>query len=374
MMNYYYVECGAGLTPERNNTKFPFTRNHFMHPDQVYQFQNHYQNIDVYKTSMVYINPVWRVNRRGKNVIDAGRSLKWSDFYLDFDSDLETEEEHRYMKEDIEVAIRYLTLIFKFPESYVRIYFSGRKRYHLVIDENSIGIEPNIKLNQIFKEIGEEIKGYTHNETLDVGIYDDKRLFRRPNSIHGKSYLYKIPLTVDEFRKYTLEEVRELARNPRVVDYPTTPIKSRAALVFEDVIRKWTERAKNQEEFSRKVLTITDVPPCIKEMHERDFKETVDERNNSGTALASYYYQRNLPYGETLDILKKWGAENCVPALEVEDIKTIVDSVYNGGYRYGCNTFERLSGVCDRKNCPLFRRKDKEEEKIQDAVDSMVPY
>ena len=359
-----FVECGAGLPEELfPNTEARFTRKHFMRPHEFHEFQKRYKNIDIFQTMMHYLDPIWYQTPKGKWLIDAEVSLKASDFYLDFDYLIENEDHYQMLKDDVEIAIRYLTIILKIPKDQIQLYYSGYKGIHMIVPMTSLGLLPHVSLNKIYKDLIEDINNYIKNKTLDTGIYDDKRLFRVPNTFNFKGQRYKIPLTLEEFRTMRYEEVRELAKGMRTIFIPPIQESLISKKILESMIKEWTERAKKQHDFSGRILNIKELPPCIKAMHEKVFQETVDERNNSGTALVSFYMQRGFTYEQTLDIVMQWGLEQCSPALKTSDIETIVNSVYVGKYRYGCGTFERVSGVCDKNNCPLFNRAKKEPKK-----------
>lgn len=359
-----FVECGAGL-PEAlyPRTEARFTRKHFMRPGEIQGFIERYKNIDIFQTMMHYLNPIWYQSPKGKWLIDAEVSLKASDFYLDFDYLIENEDHYQMLKEDVNIAIRYFTIILKVPKSQLKIYYSGHKGIHLVIPMTSLGLLPHVSLNKIYKDLIEDINNYVPNGTLDTGIYDDKRLFRVPNTFNYKGQRYKVPITLEEFEMLKYEELREIAKVPRSVPPVVITESLISKRILEAMITEWTNRAQKQQEFSGRILNIKELPPCIKAMHEKLFKETVDERNNSGTALASFYMQKGIPYEECLAILMQWGQEQCSPALKTADIEVIVSSVYTGKYRYGCGTFERVSGVCDKSICPLFNRNQKESNK-----------
>jgi hypothetical protein len=54
-------------------------------------------------------------------------------------------------------------------------------------------------------------------ETVDLTIKNRARLLRLPNTIHEKSKLYKVIVTVDELNGMSLDEIRAHARASRAL-------------------------------------------------------------------------------------------------------------------------------------------------------------
>jgi hypothetical protein len=360
--NMVFVECGADIVYP--NQQRSFTRKHYLHPSQVDMFRYHFQNIGVYHTMMQYINPIWYQDEKGRWLINARDSLKYGDFYLDFDTNIETEDDFRKIKEDVKMAVRYLQVILQVPKEQIQFYFSGHKGIHVVVSAQTIGIEPHVSLHLIYKEIAQDIAKFCKHETIDTRVYDDKRMFRMVNSINRKSGMYKIPITYEELQTLTYQEITVLAQQPRVIPIPQPSLSTRAKLAFQRIAEEWTKRLEKQKEFTGKIMELKVEPPCIKAMKEKIFRETIDERNNSATALTSFYLQQGVSREETLYRMRIWAQENCTPPLPQKEVEVIVNSVYNHQYRYGCETFKRLSGVCDKDQCPIFNKElNKEENK-----------
>jgi hypothetical protein len=354
-MDQWFIECGADL-PWNKDPKFQFTRKHFMPVYCADQFRAKYNNCGVYETVMRYINPIWMQNSKGRWIINASDSLKYGDFYLDFDYPLESDADFDKIRSDVQTAIRYLKIILSIDPSQINIYFSGYKGIHLTVDAQVLGLTPHVALNKIYKEIATDIAKFTLFKTMDTKIYDDKRMFRMVNSWNYKGQRYKIPITYEELCKLSLAEIRDLAVFPRVLPQPTRVTSPKAKLALEKYIEKWSQAANRRKEFTGKLMKLEKLPACIATMFEKTFRETIDERNNSGTALTSFLLQKGTSREEALARMIQWGEENCLPPLPNHDIETIVNSVYDGQYRYGCETFHRLSGVCEGETCPLFRK------------------
>ena len=350
-MDEIYVECGA----EIDNAEIKFTRKHYFKVNETDSFRKKYKNKNVYETMMEYINPEWAINEYGKKVIDTKTCLKQSDFYLDFDYPLEKEEDFAIIKEDVFKAIKYINKILNINSDNIDLFFSGNKGIHLTVKKEALGIKPHIELNKIFKQIAEDISSYCSNNTLDTRIYDDKRMFRMNNSFNGKGNKYKIPITIEELKNLSLSEIKELAEKERVIKKQNkinTNINFTSSTI-DQYVKKWNEK-KIKKEFKGSPKKLEKLPICIETMLEKTFRETIDERNNSAAALASFYMQQELDLEDTMSKLKSWNENQCIPSLDDIEIENVVKSIYTRSYKYGCETFKRVSGVCDKDKCPLF--------------------
>lgn len=356
-----WVECGRSL-PE---AKIKFRRKVFLEVTNGYEpvygyAEKECNNQGVFRTEMHYIDPIWVQNDKQKWVIDAEASLKASDFYLDFDAPSDSEAGFAYVKADLAIAVRFLKMMMGIDEDQVKLYFSGSKGIHLTVPMMTLGIQPSTELHRIYKMLVEKIKESTTHGTLDTAIYDNKRMFRVANTRHDKTGAYKTRIGYEQLRKMTKADILAYAQTPRE-DLPVRREPSEKAQKYISwMVRKAEEDAANRKEFSGKMLELDSAPPCIVEMHQRLFRQTVDERNNSGTALASFYFQTGMDKDDCFNVVMHWSENNCVPSMPESEIRTIVDSVYRTEARYGCGSFKRLSGVCDKANCPLFNKREKE--------------
>lgn len=312
---------------------------------------------------MQYINPIWYMNTKNKWIINAGDSLKWGDFYCDFDTVIEKEEDYDKLRDDVRMALRYIKIIMGIDLNQVRFFFSGGKGIHITVPAITFGLEPHAALNQIYKHMAEEIATYCKNGTIDLKVYDDKRMFRMVNSWNYKGQAYKIPITYEEFNSLSHTELKRLAQQPREITVTDAIPSTRAVNGIKQIIKDWTEKAQRKKEFSGKIKELKVLPPCIEAMYNKVFRETVDERNNSATALASFYMQQGVEYEDCLSRVQKWNEEQCSPPQKKREVEMSVESIYNSQHKYGCATFKRVSGVCEKERCPLFNKELNKREK-----------
>jgi hypothetical protein len=128
-----------------------------------------------------------------------------SDFYLDFDNE---EDPNKARKEAVAV-IKKLIGDYDVSESNIAIAFSGMKGISLTVNHKVFSAESLDYLPLIWKSIVQELATKLKLKTVDMAIYERRRLWRLLNSRHQKTGLYKIPLTLTELEKLTIEEIKE---------------------------------------------------------------------------------------------------------------------------------------------------------------------
>jgi DNA primase large subunit len=281
------------------------------------------------------------------------------DFYLDFDKDLSGEDHEsvfNQIRADAVSAIRYMTNVLDIKSQYINVFFSGGKGVHITVPYQALGVQPSENLHRIYKLMAEDISKFAKNGSIDLKIYDKRRLFRLVNSRHNKTNLYKIPLTIEELITMPLEDIRELAKDPRVIDRPKTINTSpRTLTAFNGFVKKFKEElAKKQamnDRISSEPLKIT--PPCVKELLENPVQK--GQRNNTAAALLSFFKQQGISQEEATSRISSWNISYCSPPIEAKEIETTVNSIYNREYTFGCSSMKTLA-TCNQDKCELVHR------------------
>jgi hypothetical protein len=197
--------------------------------------------------------------------------------------------------------------------------------------------------------MAERIAETTSNQTMDFKVYDRRRLFRVPNSIHHKTGLYKVPLSLDELKNLPLDKIQEKAKTRQPPAWHEAHEVIRARKLYEESIEMWNQRYEksfSREKKESKPLDFT--PACIQEII--DGGPVKGQRNNSAAALVSFWKKQGNSEQEIWDNLVKWNNDS----LSDQELKTVTRSVYKGIYEYGCKTLETLA-TCIGKECPLWK-------------------
>lgn len=279
------------------------------------------------------------------------KSELYGDLYLDFDDN----DNFENVRKDALTALSYLKIVYHIEESQVRIYFSGNKGVHIIVPAEIFGIEPMPLLNGVFKTIAMSIRSFTPNKTVDVKIYDNKRMFRIPNTIHEKSNLYKIPLTPQELRAASHKDIQEMAKQPREIQFNRVVGTNHIAeQQFKKAIEEFYLLDKESKKDKRYKSKYNFTPPCIQHILVNGALE--GQRNISIACLTGFYKNSGKSLNETIDLISDWNNNNIKPTGDMEMKKTI-KSIFGGEKIFGCSTLKLIS-VCNESQCKLAKKKE----------------
>lgn len=333
-----------------------FGRNNFIAHDNGYAkkvetFITDRNNTDVYQTAYCYDNT------------NTEEALLYGDLYFDLDCEINDEEDFRRVKTDAIIVLNFLTMTMKVPEEQVHVYYSGSKGFHIIVPAEIFGLKPKADLNEDFRAIAYYIdKKWAYGKTMDLRIYDKRRLFRIPNSINSKTGLYKVPLTKERLSLCTWASLKVWAASPREENAPEPcPVipaiqkyKAMLAYIYRDAIIKAEERKAKAEKI---VIpeTIRPILPCVINVLKNGASE--GQRNNTAVAMASSLLQAGRSVDDIEELMQEWNETRNTPPLPEREITAVVNSAYEqakNGQGYGCNTFREL-GYCLGSSCNLYK-------------------
>lgn len=328
-----------------------FKRNQYIVKDEKYEkkvkeFLKEYKNTDVYRTVFTYESD------------DIENCLIYGPLYFDLDHEIESPEDFKYTVRDALMLISYLKNNFGIPEEMLQIYFSGSKGFHILIDPVILGITPSKDLDQQFKVIAKKANEHTLYKTIDMRIYERKRLFRFVNSVNSKSGLYKVPIKAEDLRGMTLEKIQEYASEPKEVEFETPRYIKKAQQEYNNIlIANERQKAKKKNKSYKSILPDSkkELLPCVDLALEQGVGE--GRRNNTSVALASSLFQSGYTQQEAIELLLAWNEKN-EPALPEGEIYSTVNSAYKlalSGRGFGCAFFKE-NDMCIGESCKLFNR------------------
>lgn len=272
-------------------------------------------------------------------------------------------------------------LLKKFHVELLSVAYSGRKGFHVTVDLPRVGIAPGDDWPLIYKYLALSLK--PHFATLDLKVYDRARLWRVENTWNGKGERYKIPLTVDEVRLLDLEQIRQLAQQPRQLpvldDDPVDEeaMSAQANAFLEHAIARYHEDARlgAQSYTAREIRPLPEgaIVPCIARMENAPIPS--GERNRTLWVLATHWRRQGLDDMKLSAYLEMINGSLCDPPLPEREVQAVLASVWKNQKSVGCRTPE-LEAMCPGKTeCPYFQRGERAyaapptEEMLSDALD-----
>jgi hypothetical protein len=271
--------------------------------------------------------------------------------------DLDDAENPENARREAVKLVNYLKRELEISEKSLDVCFSGYKGFSIVVNRRAFDFEPNEKLPLVHKSMVKEIAEALGLKTIDLKIYERRRLWRLVNTRNSKSGLFKIRLTSQELENMFIEDIRQLAMSPRSWRVEINHQYSEKARRFYLKHKKLVE-----EKLREKPALITPSseyrgqdPPCIQRL-----LQGVEEgsRNNACFILAVYFAKQGLDLGQILSRLAGWNEKN-VPPLEASELEATVKSAFQGvaenRYSIGCSN-EVLETHCDVSKCALVKK------------------
>ena len=320
-----------------------FTRNKFIDITALRKHINEYDG-DVYST-------IYRYDSKDQNTANFIAPL-----YLDLDID---DIEHNFLKikQDLALVLRRLRTVFYLSDKDIELYFSGSKGFHILVHHNIFGFEPSRDLHKQYKKVAIELKTYTVNKTVDTKIYDNKRLFRIPNTINHKTGLYKVAISYEKVKNMqSYDELKAYASSPKITKPCVYKFNPKAREAFDELIEKidLEEKAKINTKLAKEFIQKRELLPCVQYILKNGCAK--GQRNNTTVALANSLFQVGKDFDEVLEIITYWNATKNEDPLDQAEIRTTVMSAYNNAKQnrfYGCTIFRDLD-VCV-KGCPIHK-------------------
>ena len=248
-------------------------------------------------------------------------------------------------------------------ESYIRLWFSGNKGFHLVIPREIFGALPHPDAHKIWRRVA---KAACENlKSWDQSVYSSRRMWRVENTLHGSSRLYKIPLTLEDVQHQSLGEIRALASKeqvPHYEDYEGPPV-AKAQELYQRCVSK-VDKEDEVGSWEQADVIFDEAPACIAYLLENGVLE-LGTKNMTMFRLAAYFKSQEYSKGETINVLKAW-AQNISPACTHEltndgqvdmrsihqEIQSVCNSVF-GSDRYGfsCQGILQIPGLEELDLC-----------------------
>jgi AAA domain len=250
--------------------------------------------------------------QEGSHSVKGYRGVAKADYApLDYDD----EHDQTRALEDVRRSLRVWEAKYDLPMDAVRVYFSGNKGFHVEIPEEPFGgfrASKDIarKLKSLVMQLGEGAP------SLDTDIYDTVRLWRTPNTRHGKTRLYKIPISTEELFTLAVGEIRELAKQPRP-DFSQTDADEYGPVPALVDLWQAIDEGERDDASRHEPLDVVEVLSGVPQ----------GERDKKLFRFAAKMRGADVPYAFARKLTLE-AASNCDPAFPEADAIRKVDSAY----------------------------------------------
>lgn len=302
--------------------------------------------------------------------------------------DLDNEDDPSVSQEDAVKLVDFFLNELDLKESDIWAYFSGSKGFHILINSESLAIEPRNDLHKIFKHIAGYLIHRLDLSSLDLVVYTEKRMLRLPNSVHQKTRLYKIELSHNELKTLTLDEIRKLAEQPRRDEETLfssqerkkqSAVRREASNFFRNKQDEYIEAAataNTQYEQEDYVFGKDDEPQAVKDLLEKGWSEE-GGRNQATVQLACYFKDAGYKKQEALDVLEEWVVSHTSAKgsyqkqQRVANTRSVVDAIYSEDNEYRFSTAAILSVLEKEKRAAYamdlikYQKDDEDEEEVE---------
>lgn len=274
-----------------------------------------------------------------------------SDFVLDIDRD-------NLPDAAAEAGIAYHVLD-TFAPGQVRLYFSGKKGFHLQVPAQVFGFTPSEMLGAVQRRMARTLQEDFGVE-VDPTAYSRARLFRRVGSRHSGTGRFKVEILPSQLAD--IDALCAYARKPQ-------PALNLSPAVSTPQARAWYEDALRQEVEFRRQQEQLDHQPAV-ELSEGEYHPCATNLLNSGPpaegtrhrtyiTLASYFKSAGLSKEEALALLVPWTQEHPTTHTSKSrremrfEMQADVRSVYaSPRIKFHCQYAMALHACSAR--CPLF--------------------
>lgn len=253
-----------------------------------------------------------------KGTVSGYQGKAWAD-WLPIDIDSENLQDAQDYLETLCRNLQY----YEIDINSCRFYFSGAKGFHVMIPSAIFEAKPQHDIHKRFRKIAVTLsKGIN----IDTSIYDKTRIFRLANTINSKTNLYKIELYPFEATGMSIEEIKEMAKQPREkldIEKEFDPSDELIELFKEDL---------NKSKPNTNGSTKTKYKVCMSKL-----MQGVGEgnRDNVGVRVATHLRQSGLTAKMMFVALDEWNGTNDPPLTDEE-----LSRIYEQGlqdYQFGCH-------------------------------------
>ena len=289
--------------------------------------------------------------------------------------DFDCKEDLNKAREDaIELLARLSEKLDIELEEEFNIFFSGMKGFTITLNIDKF--LPPFKIAHLaLNVLGKNLK------TLDPSLYNATRILRIPGTKHPESGLYKIPLSYDELKNSDIEDIKEMALEPREEATPSQIVKIPDKLVdIKEVVVEKKQYTEGLVNYSAKPKNWTN---CKWNILQGELKP--GQRHMLLTALTATCkglgFTKDITFdmcnGALIRSIDKYGQGSTDEKdLRENIIETVFGDTWAGG-QFTCKVPGPLQTYCDtlgEHKCNLELTGEKPFVKFDEMFDDLVKF
>lgn len=337
----------------------------FIKHDESFQAENG----DWY-TSLYYYNDTHLQIFKDKDSLKGIENTVTNTIFFDFDS---KNDLNLAKKETVELC-HQLVDVHKISIDSILCHFSGYK-----------GFAVQFTLDQFITplEFVRTVYGMASSfSTFDKRIHDPNRIIRVSNTKHPETGLYKVPLELWELEELSIEEIKNIAKTPRIfnIKKPTSNFKVKKLMTVVTKPKEPEEFKIEDIDFSLKIKGWSNCKWALlngytikqQDRHSKLLCIISHSKSLNNTKEQAYYNAKMADeYGTRI-----YGGEKS----SKNDLWTMVESVYSDGWKGGTHSCKNdktpwLTEIC--QSLGIYKCKHEEVETLIDVntvFDSFVTY
>jgi len=309
---------------------------------------------------------------------------QYAPLYFDFDYDSKNpEESFKFVQADVQKLIQYFATMLDLGKTEMRVWFSGKKGFHLLINPIVLGVVPHPGLTYIYRNIALYLKELLDLKTIDPVVYTIRRVLRLADSIHSGSKLHKIELDPAQIT-LPLSEIKKLAKDSHGQLYDDSEFvglspRQKAQIFFNNHLNIFKKQQEINKLKPQKIIkTSKTLPVCIKDLLENGLK-IAGTRNNATMCLACYCKDQGYSIDQAIAFITKW-TEKIQPdmtsthgATLIANTKSCIKSIYDekatgNKYHFICSFMRSLDVTCNHDMCHIAKEEDQKPEHVVEVT------
>ena len=204
-----FVQAGA--------KSHPFTRHYYRDNSDkniLAKYREKHNNTEIYE-NLYTMTVEDDASKDAKSIWQANKeqAVLTGDFVVDLDLHGAGDKPEAYdtVRNDTIGVVKRLCQLLHITENQMKIYWSGGKGFHVVVPYAGLLSAKN--LNKGYRRLAQWLNRYY--KTIDLTLYDEQRVCRIPNSIHGKTGMYCVRVSWEQLQSMDLIQMMQWAFNPR---------------------------------------------------------------------------------------------------------------------------------------------------------------